>query len=319
MSVKEARRQSGFIILMGMLLLVLGAGVWFGTLGNLKSNTLKIQHNIKFHEQLKLIKQRMINYAVLHPEIYSDATAEPGPGYFPCPDLNGDGSAASSCGSPGSEDQLFVYGMVPYRIGGRDFTFIDSDLDNRMFWYAVDARFVNNSQVYTSYLNNRFAELNTNLSNEVVDKDSNLTSPFTLDGRDEIVMVLFYAGEAIGNQVRPLTPSYTDYDEFLEQVAITDGLTVEFKSVDVANDFNDYVIAITRAEWEAAMLSRVSHDADEDGSADFCSALVSTDVHWFNECVYNSPSNAPGFSCTYDAAAANDNIAGQNWRGIVCP
>ena len=312
---QQAAKQSGFIVLMGMLMLVVGAAVWFGSAASLKSNQMKIQKDDKYKAQLHEVKQRMLQYAVLHPEIYSDATAEPGPGYFPCPDEDGDGIAEGSCGSPGTDDQLFVYGMVPYKISSRNLTFLDSDINNRLFWYAVDARFVNNSEVFTSTQNNRFAELNVDLDTEVSPATGPNTAPLFLDGEDEIVMVLFYAGDPLPGQSRPSS----NYGDYLEQPLIVDGAPSDFMTAGTSpGALNDYVISITRKEWEAAVLSRVTQDIDEDGEADLCTSVAANASHWFNACVYNSPGNPPNFSCTYDALAS-DNLSGQGWRDLVCP
>lgn len=324
--------QQGFIILMGMLMLVLGASVWFGTLGTLKSTNLKLEREAKAQEQLYKIKQRMLQFAALHPEIYGDATFEPGPGYFPCPDLTGDGSMAGSCGTLGGVDQLFVYGMVPYKIGTRNFTFLDSEFDNRLYWFAVDARYVYRSGQYTSYSSSnwRFAELNTELPREVSPASGPDVVPLTLNNREQIVMVLFYADLPLSHQVRPLSndSSYAvdNVNEYLEQTDIVAGIfnnivqgaPLDFVSTGGVDVFNDQVIAITKREWAAAVMTRVARDSDSDGNPDLCTAVADTDIHWFNDCVYNSSANGPSYSCTLDTSAASDNLAGQGWRGIVC-
>lgn len=341
--INSQKKQSGFIVLMGMLMLVLGASVWFGTLGTLKSDEMKIVRDQQYKEELRLIKQRMLNYAVLQPELFSAMTDEPGPGYFPCPDLNGDGVVQNvsglnetSCGThdPSSVDQLVVYGMVPYKFTNRNFVLIDSDLDNRVYWYAVDARFVNNSQVFTSSANNRFSGLNVSLPTEVAQNvTAGNSAPIFLDGEDQIVMVLFYAGEALAdkNQTRP-SSNITDY---LEQPSIVEGDAVAFNSIGANPDtFNDYVIAITRGEWEAAVLARVSQDNNSDGVPDLCDedldgsgsfTTLDTEVnHWFNNCVAQSLAGSgildpTQVGCVEDTSAPNDILNGQNWRSIICP
>ncbi len=325
--IQKSNRQSGFMVLMTMLLLVVGASVWFGTLANVQSNKMKISKDDQYKTQLKLIKERMLQYAVLHPEIYSNSAVEPGPGYFPCPDEDGDDDAETSCGSPsGSNDQLFVMGVVPEKIVVRNFTFVDSDLSNDLFWMAVDARLVYNSEVYTTIDNNRFPSVNndrdssdgTGFDSQVTQFDTTISAPLFLDGQDDIVMVLFYAGDILTGQVRDgITP--LDPADYLEQPAINDGFATDFDSTGAGpNVFNDYVIAITRDEWEAAILARVSRDANSDGQPDLCATVNATDNHWFNNCEYTggAPGSGPDTpSCTL---GTNDISAGQGWRAIVC-
>ncbi|GAB6070949.1 hypothetical protein JCM30760_20460 [Thiomicrorhabdus hydrogeniphila] len=322
-------KQSGFIVLMGMLALVVGAGIWFGTLGNLRSNTMKIANNDKHINELHLIKDRMLAYAVMHPEIYSDAASIPGPGYFPCPDVNNDGYPDIGCDQNlAGTNKLFVLGKVPFQMAVLDaatgtlsdnhnFTFIDSKLNNGNYWYAVDARFVNSSARYATGSWARFSNLNNAMSSEVSDSGGTSVFPFTVDGKDDIVMVLFYSGEPLTGQNRP-SASPADY---LEQSTVVDGSTIDFKSVGANSSvFNDYVITITRSEWEAAVLSRVAEDTNpQDSVPDMCT-ISDTDVSWFNECKYISSGSSPPFSCTYDSSTgAVDNLQGQGWRALICP
>jgi len=311
-------KQSGFIVLMGMLALVIGAGIWFGTLGNLRSNSMKIAKKDKDINELHLIKDRMLAYAVLHPEIYSGASSLPGPGYFPCPDINGDGVSNTNCDVDGvGTNRLFILGKVPYKISSRFFTFIDSKLNNGNYWYAVDARFVNSSARYATGSWGRFSNLNRDMPNKVDDSGGTSVFPMTVDGKDDIVMVLFYTGDILAGQTRP-SSNYTDY---LEQPTVVDGSTIDFKSVGANSSvFNDYVITITRKEWESAVLSRVTEDVNpQDNVPDLC-AIPATDQSWFNACRYISPGSAPSFTCTYDSTAgATDNLQGQDWRSIICP
>ncbi|WP_029408171.1 hypothetical protein [Thiomicrorhabdus sp. Milos-T2] len=317
-------KQQGFIILMGMLALVLGAAVWFGTLGNLRSNTMSISHEDKNIAELNRIKDRMLAYAVLHPEIYSDATNIPGPGYFPCPDVDGDGNSDTSCDVDGAGiNRLFVLGKVPYKIGTRYFTFLDSKLDNSKFWYAVDSRFVNSSARFATSISQRYSTLNINIANVMKDAGSSDVFPMTLDGKEDIVMVLFYSGEPLSGQTRPSNV----YSNYLEQPTVSEGYTIDFRSVGAGSSvFNDYVIAITRSEWQSAILSRVTIDkAPEDGIPDLCVDLADTDISWFNECKYTG-ANIPPFTdspfpatCPNTTVIAEENITGQNWRSIICP
>ena len=339
MQIKHIKKtkQQGFIILMGMLALVLGAAVWFGTLGSVRSNTMAIQQNDIHINHLKRIKEKMLTYAVLHPEIYSDSVNVPGIGYFPCPDQNGDGAIDapdSPCGTDAlGTNELFTMGMVPFKIGTRNFSFIDSLSDNHLYWYAVDSRLVNSSARFATATSQRFSTINNELEPLVQIEaavlaaagipDPGPIAPMTLDGKDQIVMVLFYAGPPLAGQTRP-SNNPADY---LEQPAIVAGLPLDFQSVGVNPDtFNDYVIPITRREWESAMLSRVSRDINpEDTIPDACDLLAPVQpADWFEECLYTGV-NVPPFTdlpftdnCPNTSVIADENITGQGWRAIIC-
>lgn len=338
-------KQSGFIVLLAMLALVLGAMSWFASASFHKHNLMRSELDNQYIHQLDKIKERMLAYAVMHPEIYSNAaTVVPGPGYFPCPDVDGDGTSDTPCGRDGADDQLFVIGKVPDKISSRNVSFIDSNLNRELFWYAFDSRFVQDSQLYSFSTSSRFAPLNSNLPTTVTQSssaecppdpnstnpNSSVCAPFYVDGEDEIVMIIFYAGDPLQDDNRPSN----DVEDYLEQPNIQSGFSYWFttsnNSLTSLDSFNDYAITITRAEWEAAVLARVSRDINPaDSVPDLCvdvlnngnAAIDSTDPYpfrlWFNECSTNG-AGAPG---AYNCPQANtgfDNLAGQGWRTIVC-
>lgn len=329
--INRQKQQSGFIILMGMLLLVIGASTWFAIYGGFKSTSMKLAQDELNIKQLELIKERMLTYAVLHPELY-DGTLTPGVGYFPCPDENGNGEAESACGQDSSlNNQLFVYGRVPNQITGIRFNFFDGRYDSttgvgkssNLFWYALDSRFVNSSQEFDrgggANRTVRFAELNSELPNRVTDSTSANVPPLTLDGRDDIVMVLFYAGEPLAGDTRAADDGIAAISNYLEQGTISSsGNSYNFVSSGANPDtFNDYVIAITRNEWEKAVLSRLTLDLDSDNNLDICPAGALP--AWIQPCTYNDTgSNQPPFSCNADTV---DNFTGQGWSNILanCP
>lgn len=306
------QKQSGFIILMGVLLLVILASSWYGFYGSLKSTSMEMQQDDLGILQLQRIKQRMLNYAVLHPELFENGVNTPGVGYFPCPDENGDLISENICGADAGTDQLYVIGKVPLQIAGIGFNFIDSREANDLFWFAYDARMVVNSQQYATGTTSRFAELNPDLPNTVTDVGGGIVPPLTLDGQDDIVMVLFYAGQPLNNQNRPSN----DINDYLEQPPIIHGNSIDFASAGNNPDlFNDYVIAITRNEWERAMLKRLTIDLDDNGSLDACNPAP----NWMQDCTYfDTGANQPPFSCNADTV---DNLNGQGWTTILnnCP
>jgi hypothetical protein len=335
-------KQSGFIILMGMLMLVLGAAVWFGTASNIRSESMKIAVNEEHVNELYRLKDKMLTYAMFQPEIFRthsgnytalDQKDIPGPGYFPCPDSTGnDGVVDSPCGGSGAS---FVIGVVPKATSSRFFSFIDRPLDNSHFWYAVDTRFVTqNPDYYYDGAYKRFVPLNT---------ASPVTASLTLDGVDDIVMVLFYSGGPVAGQNQS-TADVANITSFLE-LENSNG-DADFISVPTGLDrvnhtpFNDFVIPITRREWNGAMLSRVSMDADGNNVPDLCvdpavyvdpaapvdlSAPVGPDgttvkLHWFNDCFSVGTVGTQFLTCDDNSASTDENLYGQGWRTVLgCP
>ena len=321
----KQEKQQGFIILMGMLALVLGAAVWFGTASSIRSESMDIKLQNQDVRDLYRIKDKMLTYALFQPEIFrTDAAGNPNPledipglGYFPCPDTNGDGDSNAPCGGGGA---TVVIGIVPENISEQRFTFVHRPLEANRYWYAVDARFIteNSDFVFGTGPGNqkRFVPLNNT---------SPATASLTLDGTADIVMVLMYAGEPVSGQ----NQSVVNIANFLD-LDNADG-DVNFVShyknstitspIPVSGDFNDYVIPITRNEWNAAMLSRASIDADSDDVPDLCTSIGSaiTDYSWFNDCVYTGAS-APPFTCTQNTTTTDENLFGQGWRtALSCP
>ncbi|QCU90786.1 hypothetical protein [Thiomicrorhabdus sediminis] len=309
---RDLHKQSGYIVLMGMLVLMIGAMVWFGASGNVMVNRMMLQSNNEEVTQLEQIKQKMLAYAVMHPEVFANVTPKPGVGYFPCPDVDGDGLPDNPCGIKSGTDQLYVFGNVPYQNTLQNFNFLDKQLDSRLYWFAVDSRFVENSALYSFATSSRFAPLNDQLDTHVTDIHHKQVAPILLDGDDEIVMVLFYAGDTLASQARPSV----DAADYLEQPVEIVGENIGFNSTGTAmQDFNDYVIAITRSEWQAAMLMRLSRDnSPADQIPDMCVSVGAAGQHWFNDCSYNSTSR-PIYSCD---GVAIDNLAGQGWRSLLC-
>ena len=365
--VLKESKQSGFAILMALLVLVLGVAAWYGSIGSLKSESMKSDAQADYVANLQHVKERMLAYAVLNPEIFDEGigdTSNPGLGYFPCPDITGDGISDTTwrCSRASS---LYSIGWVPQKIIDRNFSFLSSsqNIENKRYWFAVDTRFlVDGIRFRYGAVSNRFAPLNINTPSLV---DASLptpatnpnnpsycnqtpasnnapgcVSPLTLDGNGDIVMVLFYAGDPLGqSQQRQLLSGLSarsDIVRYLEQPTLlvppdessappTPG---EFISRGNGVDpFNDYVIAITREEWNAAMLSRVAKDEDGNAIPDLCEIPLDVESNtkgsWFDDCRYSG--GIPPYPCTDVATLPPtlipvENIEGQGWRtALGCP
>ena len=319
---KQKEKQSGFIILMGMLALVLGAAVWFGTVSSVRSESMRIAIENENVNALYRVKDKMLTYAMFQPEIFRTTSGStiplaqediPGPGYFPCPDtINNDGVSDSPCGGSGV---TFVTGVVPTSISSRVFSFIDQPLESGNFWYAVDSRFLTqNPDYYYDSAFKRFVPLNT---------ASPATASLTLDGVTDIVMVLIYSGDPLSGQTQTAATlaNISDYLELENADGDADFISNFNDPAPVANNpkFNDYVIPITRAEWNAAMLSRVSMDADGNNVPDLCvdPASAAGNLHWFNDC-FSAGTNF--LTCDLNTLSTDENLYGQGWRTVLgCP
>ena len=352
-----ASKQSGFVILMALLVLVLGAALWFGSTGNVGSEKMKDVKQKAYIADLERVKERMLTYAILNPELFDRSTEVPlftdndlpGPGYFPCPDVDGDSDSdtGNDCTISGN---LYAMGWVPQKVVARNFSFLPSEqeLENKRFWFATDARFLVDGQ-YAYGGSKRFAPLNINTP-ALVDPtgasfcdeepvSANCVPPLSLDGKEDIVMVLFYAGEPNpSEQNRTLhSPALflasDEIGQYLEQPSlaippnsVNHTQTGVFVSQDSgAGFFNDYAIAITREEWNAAVLSRVAKDVDGDSIPDLCT-LVDPDItvneknSWFNKCRYSGvgePSYAFGGKGCDDLNNLNQSVAVPSSEGTL--
>lgn len=357
-------RQSGFMLLMSLLVIVLGASAWFGFVGAAKMDEMKTDDQSEHIKKLHEIKERMLAYAVLTPEIYENTsnTSNPGPGYFPCPDITGDGES-----DPGNQctriNHLYVLGWVPQRIIDRNFYFLSTNqpVESKRYWYAVDTRFMISGQRYRYGSSpGRYAPLNINMPSLVNFKrgpicDENLdplllasdcVPPLTLDGKGDIVMIIFYAGEPINPFRRFDWQAMNLVSQYLEQPSLgvvpsfyvghlgTTGEAVSKGSGD--EFFNDVMVTITREEWNAAMLNRVAKDVLDknglptpDGVPDLCyisdsNVEVNDKNSWFEECRVLGSTFYPctDINTLITASTPNPvaNIEGQGWRqALGCP
>lgn len=301
-------------MLLAVLVLVLGAAVWFASVGTIRSDSVKMSIEEANLNRLYRVKEKMLMYAMFQPEIFRTLSSKttpleqkdiPGPGYFPCPDIRGDGVSDAPCGAAVG----FVTGVVPLNTSSRLFDFIENPVEAKRFWYAVDSRFLTqNRDYYYDAAYKRFVPLNHR---------SPATANLTLDGVEDIVMVLIYSGVPLLGQDQSVS-KLANIGQFLERENADGG--ANFVSVaSGVEPFNDLVISITLREWRAAMLSRVGLDLDGDGVADLCvdPATAEGTFHWFNECF---TAGSEFLNCALNTDPPNQNLYGQGWRAALgCP
>lgn len=177
----RAKRQQGFIMMLLLVIMVVGAATYFG---NFYEN-YRFQRDREAYlsqlDKLNRIKQSLMTYMLLQPEIFrselssntvtvkSSATL-PGPGYLPCPDDDGDGEvlgAETTCGNPrisGDNHTGFDIGFLPTKISTRNF-FLEDALPAQ-YYYVVADRFVTANASYNAAPagnSKRYAPLNSQL------------------------------------------------------------------------------------------------------------------------------------------------------------
>lgn len=315
--------QSGFVLMFLLVIMVIGVGAYFSKFA--ENNLFQIQPERELEALYKLekVKQKLLLYAVQHPEIYStsasasyhyyEAFRVPGPGYFPCPDNDGrnsldipNGKIASSCLDTTSFGEGFVHGFLAPSIKSRN-VFFTSSAQTKKYYFVVLEELVHQNPRYVNTILgtnlNRFAPLNYNFSP---------ASLLSLNGRSDFVALIFLPGVpqdfSVGfrqNQNLNGVEHFLDYKISIisgskarkaGNVLLDNSLNNEFFTRSTQNlGINDLVVGITLEEWRGAMLQRVLNQKNL-----FCNELSATVPHWFNE---------------YHPAA---NPVGSSWRGLLC-
>lgn len=313
------KQQSGFIMMVFVVIMVIGATAYFGRFGE----NLIFAHKVKLAERdiaatLK-VREQLLRYAIFQPELYeSDPTGGtgytlkvieniPAPGYFPCVDLDGDGevlAAETSCGNPtvtGDDATGFVVGFLPTDFRTRNVFF--GGAVPKQFYYVLDERFANGNNLYHNGSTGRFAPLNP---------DTQPQGRLNLNGLEGYVVLIIAPGEPITMQDGTVQDrsqagdAVTRIADFLDKRfdgtgnevnGNADGDRFFFSQAKTNLGINDTIIGISFQEWQTIMLNRVCSQS---------SALEATDPSepfWFN---------------AYDE---NDNPAGSDWRAFMenCP
>ncbi|QCU90782.1 hypothetical protein [Thiomicrorhabdus sediminis] len=96
-------KQKGFAFLLIIVVIAIVTSLWISTRFEYIISFFKSYELEERETELTWAKDRLLQYAVLHPEVYltdssnagQSAESIPAPGYFPCPDLDGDGDINS--------------------------------------------------------------------------------------------------------------------------------------------------------------------------------------------------------------------------------
>ena len=127
----SSRRQRGAMLLLATLLLIVAIGVVFAV--ELAAPASQAARNRATERAIAQAREALIAYA-------ADRAINTvvGPGYLPCPDLDNDGWAESTCGSlSGETGQQERLGRLPWKtLGLPDLR----DGDGERLWYAVSSK-----------------------------------------------------------------------------------------------------------------------------------------------------------------------------------
>lgn len=325
-------QQKGFIFLLVLVVIVIIVTLWISTkhyslISIFKTNDIEADAS-----ELELVKERLLEYAVLHPEIYTtnDSNAYqssaqiPAPGYFPCPDLDGSGDLVgveTSCSNPftdttvnpidntGFVPDAGVVGYVPAFIGSHHIHFAEAG----RYYYFLDERFSaqNSAPENDNDSLKRYAPMNpTQFVGDVslVPSGADKFEPvLTLNGRRGYIALI-------------VDPGADGSLDDINNVDTTSGLVDRHfvsRASDLSEDPNtDKIVGITLQDLENAINRRLCVErfryegleyADEDGDGvpdevNPFTAITSDLKHWYNDYVYTLPNDSA------------NNAGGADWR-----
>ena len=214
-------RETGAALLAFMLVFVVGAS--YILVSDLNANVKKYVRQGSSARVLSEAKSALIGYAVNYPESHPGQ----GPGYLPCPDINNSGSAGGSCSLSGGT----TIGRLPFKT--LEISNLRDHVGERL-WYAVSDNYKNNPKTLPAL-------------------NSESPGNFTLDGRGDIVAVIFAPGSPVASQNRT-GAGINSVANYLEgDNADGDNSFVS----DASGQFDDQVVAITRDELMSAVEQRV--------------------------------------------------------------
>lgn len=222
--------QRGFVAMAAALLL--GIAVAAVLLGNLSARQHEIHTQARTPEALVEAKRAVLGYITLDSPDSNKLSESPNlkPGSLPCPDTDGNNVsdlpdyAGTSCRS----------GALAFRFPNKNFLTADlRDSANERLWYAISP------------------EYSTNTSSAL---NSDTVATLRINGAGEYVAVVAAPQSALAGQTRGNSGDRTAYLEDLNSSAGPNFVTHS------TGPFNDKLIGISSAEWEAAASRRVANE-----------------------------------------------------------
>lgn len=304
------RLQKGMMSILVASVLAIGATLWLtashqSLFGFFQSKQLEVRW-----AQLHQAKQQLLQFALLQPEIYltnSDskflpAGEIPAIGYFPCPDLDGDGRLLNNetmCGrmydatamhpqqtgfAPDPELSLggencdgtsACMGYLPSVFASRFFYFAPK----KRFYYVLDERFAFQNPHYNSGTSQYFAPLApTKIQQQT--EDQGVPLGLSVNNHSGYVVVLIDAG-ADG-----LNAENLNGDRYFQSSAAT--------STAVSQSANaDFIVGITFDEWQQLIAPRLCVESQRWlGLSTDLNVMPAAVTHWAN--LYDALDNPYG-------------------------
>lgn len=235
------RRQGGAVLLLVLLFITLAGSFTLlrglnGGLGSIR--TYRLQHDAAVLAQAK---EALLGYAAAYPELINPTR---GPGFLPCPDRNNDGLLLTEGSCSSKSVTARSVGRLPWRyLGLPDLR----DSSGERLWYAVadNYSFHQGGGIYTVPLN------------------SQAPGDLVMDAQGDVAAVIIAPGEPVGTQARDAAYA-NDVRNYLEgENGETTTPNDRVFTSRASGDFNDRMIAITRAELMAVVEKRVAGTARE--------------------------------------------------------
>lgn len=308
------RKQNGFVLMLFIVVVFIVAALWIATQHQRIISLFKTDSYVSDEYELRLVKQRLLNFATLTTELYStnasgnfkDSGDMPAPGYLPCPDLDGDGSLSTSgeesCGNyefdPTDVNKVLVPRPNRSALGacnGVDYCvgYVPERLNNRNFYFAPAGK-------YYYFFDMRYAYLNTSLDTSKWDDIYTPLSPVTPNGGSALNLdpdVGDFKGLVLDGKSGYIAVIIDAGDDGLNAENSDQDVVFESENTSIFNsDNSDKVIGITFDEWLLYVGNKICTQYDN------FSHVSESRLHWFN-----------GYSIT--------NKKGSGWRqwGQLCP
>lgn len=288
-TIKIKKQQSGFIMILLVVILVVGATTYFVGVTNNLSWQFKNDSKLRELDELNHIKKQLLLYASNFSELYANASTSPhdnltsnlrpAPGYLPCPFDRVANSISSDCVSytvdpSGVGEPGYIAGFLPPGITTRLFHFAGDYFPEanhyKNYILIIDERFAYKNSHYHSGVIDRFSPLNDNLPvDPVLRLNDNPTKKY-------VALVVSaglankYTGQDQNNaSLRPAPTGFPlNLNGYLDKRFSDEAMSIavnnnqdgdfQFYSAGQGNfGVNDVIVGITYEEWQDAVRDSV--------------------------------------------------------------